>query len=173
MEDVSAQVSVLFVCLGNICRSPMAEGVFRQVLADTGMSDRFRIDSCGTGSWHVGRPPDIRAQHALSVRGIDISVQRARQFTRDDFKTFDIILAMDRANYDRLLHLAPDIYEPNVRLFMKYAPEMGTCEIPDPFFGGPEGFDYVLNLIEMASRGLLASLMRDEAMLTAPRASSG
>ncbi len=147
----------------------MAEGVFRRVVADAGVADRFRIDSSGTGSWHIGRPPDIRAQQALRTRGIDISGQRARQVTRDDFKVFDLVLAMDRSNYDRLITLAPDIYEPNIRLFMKYAPEMGICEIPDPFFGGPEGFDYVLNLIEVASRGLLASLMKHEAMLASAR----
>lgn len=173
MRDASQHISVLFVCLGNICRSPMAEGVFRQVVADAGLSDRFRIDSAGTGSWHVGRPPDIRAQQALAVRGIDISPQRARQFTRDDFKAFDLILAMDRSNYNRLHALAPDVYEPNIRLFMKYAPEMGACEIPDPFFGGPEGFDYVLNLIEVASRGLLASVIKEESMLAEPYARSG
>jgi protein-tyrosine phosphatase len=169
MRDTGQQISVLFVCLGNICRSPMAEGVFRQVVADAGLSHRFHIDSTGTGSWHVGRPPDIRAQQALGLRGIDISPLRARQVTRDDFKTFDLVLAMDRSNYDRLMTLAPDVYEPNIRLFMKYAPEMGICEIPDPFFGGPEGFDYVLNLIEVASRGLLASLMKEEATLAYAR----
>lgn len=169
MHGADRQISVLFVCLGNICRSPMAEGVFRRVVADAGVADRFRIDSSGTGSWHIGRPPDIRAQQALRTRGIDISGQRARQVTRDDFKVFDLVLAMDRSNYDRLITLAPDIYEPNIRLFMKYAPEMGICEIPDPFFGGPEGFDYVLNLIEVASRGLLASLMKHEAMLASAR----
>jgi protein-tyrosine phosphatase len=169
MRDTGQQISVLFVCLGNICRSPMAEGVFRQVVADAGLSHRFNIDSSGTGSWHVGRPPDIRAQQALGLRGIDISPLRARQVTRDDFKSFDLVLAMDRSNYDRLMTLAPDVYEPNIRLFMKYAPEMGICEIPDPFFGGPEGFDYVLNLIEVASRGLLASLMKEEATLAYAR----
>ncbi len=173
MAHPSGQTSILFVCLGNICRSPMAEGVFRQVVADAGLSDRFRIDSCGTGSWHVGRPPDMRAQQALSLRGIDISKQRARQFSRDDFKTFDLLLAMDKSNYNRLLDLAPDLYEPNVRLFLKYAPEMGICEIPDPFFGGPEGFDYVLNLIEVASRGLLAALVKQQSMFAEPYARSG
>jgi protein-tyrosine phosphatase len=173
MPHSTGEISVLFVCLGNICRSPMAEGVFRQVVADAGLSDRFRIDSSGTGNWHIGRPPDIRAQQALALRGIDISQQRARQFSRDDFKAFDLIMAMDRSNYDRLRSLAPDIYEPNVHLFMKYAPEMGTCEIPDPFFGGAEGFDYVLNLIEVASRGLLVSALKDEAALAAPYARSG
>jgi len=163
MSDGAQPVSILFVCLGNICRSPMAEGVFRQVVSDAGLTPHFKIDSAATGSWHLGRPPDIRAQQALSMRGIDISMQRARQFTRDDFKTFDLVLAMDRSNHERLLSLAPDIYEPNIRLFMKYAPEMRTCEIPDPFFGGAEGFDYVLNLIEVASRGLLASLMKEGA----------
>jgi protein-tyrosine phosphatase len=169
MRNTRQQFSILFVCLGNICRSPMAEGVFRQVIADAGMSDRFQVDSSGTGSWHVGRPPDIRAQQALSLRGIDISTQRARQVTRDDFAGFDLILAMDRSNHDRLMSLAPDVYEPNIRLFMKYAPEMGICEIPDPFFGGAEGFDYVLNLIEVASRGLLASLMKEQATLAYAR----
>jgi len=169
MRDAGQPYSIVFVCLGNICRSPMAEGVFRQVVADAGLSERFHIDSSGTGSWHVGRPPDIRAQQALGMRGIDISAQRARQVTRDDFKTFDLLVAMDRSNHDRLMSLAPDVYEPNIRLLMKYAPEMGICEIPDPFFGGSEGFDYVLNLIEVASRGLLASLMKEEAMLAYAR----
>jgi len=169
MRDATQQISVMFVCLGNICRSPMAEGVFRQVVDDAGLSHRFKIDSSGTGSWHVGRPPDIRAQQALGLRGIDISAQRARQVARDDFKTFDLVLAMDRANHNRLHSLAPDVYEPNIRLFMKYAPEMGICEIPDPFFGGAEGFDYVRNLIEVASRGLLASLMKEEATLAYAR----
>jgi len=173
MAQPSSQLSVLFVCLGNICRSPMAEGVFRQVVADAGLSHRFRIDSCGTGSWHVGRPPDVRAQQALALHGIDISSQRARRFSRDDFKTFDLVLAMDRSNYNRLVTLAPDVYEPNIRLFLKYAPELGVCEIPDPFFGGTEGFDYVLNLIEVASRGLLASLVKQEEMLAEPYARSG
>lgn len=169
MRDAEQPISILFVCLSNICRSPMAEGVFRQVVANTVMSERFRIDSSGTGSWHIGHPPDIRAQEALSMRGIDISTQRARQVTRDDFKTFDLVVAMDRSNYNRLISLAPDVYEPNIRLLMKYAPEMGICEIPDPFFGGTEGFDYVLNLIEVASRGLLASLMKEEATLAYAR----
>jgi protein-tyrosine phosphatase len=173
MSDAAGRISVLFVCLSNICRSPMAEGVFRQVVADAGLSDRFHIDSSGTGSWHVGRPPDLRAQQALAARGIDISAQRARQFTRDDFKTFDLVLAMDRSNHDRLFRLAPDVYEPNLWLFMKYAPEMGVCEIPDPFFGGAEGFDYVLNLIEVASRGLLGSIIKQEAMPVEPYARSG
>lgn len=169
MLDTGKQISILFVCLGNICRSPMAEGVFRQVITDAGMADRFQIDSAGTGSWHIGRPPDIRAQQALSLRGVDISTLRARQVTREDFARFDLVIAMDRSNHDRLMNLSPDVYESNIRLFMKYAPEMGICEIPDPFFGGAEGFDYVLNLIEVASRGLLASLMKEEATLAYAR----
>jgi len=169
MRDVGQPTSILFVCLGNICRSPMAEGLFRQIVTDAGMGERYRIDSAGTGSWHVGRPPDLRAQQALGLRGIDISSLRARQITRDDFNGFDLILAMDRSNHNRLMDIAPDVYEPNVRLLMKYAPEMGICEIPDPFFGGPEGFDYVVNLIEVASRGLLASLMKEHATLADAR----
>lgn len=151
----------------------MAEGVFRQLVADANLSDRFLIDSAGTGSWHVGRPPDLRAQQALALRGIDISAQRARHFTREDFKIYDLVLAMDRSNYARLQSMAPDVYEPNIRLFMKYAPEMNVCEIPDPFFGGAEGFDYVVDLIEVGCRGLLTSVIKDEAMPAEPYARSG
>jgi protein-tyrosine phosphatase len=147
--------SILFVCLGNICRSPIAEGIFRHVSQKTGILDSMTIDSAGLGSWHVGQPPDQRAQDALSGRGIDISNLRARQVTDEDFERFDLILAMDKANRKGLLKLAPKAAQDKIRLFMDYAPNITVQEIPDPFFGGKEGFDYVVQLVESASRGLL------------------
>jgi protein-tyrosine phosphatase len=150
--------SVLFVCLGNICRSPIAEGVFRHVAVQTGSLNRLKIDSAGLGSWHVGQPPDRRAIEALAIRGIDISDLRARQVTRDDLETFDLILAMDKANRQGLLKLAQKHQHDKIRLFMDCAPNFGVHEIPDPFFGDKDGFDYVVQLVDAASRGLLRSL---------------
>jgi protein-tyrosine phosphatase len=149
--------SILFVCLGNICRSPIAEGLFRHIARQAGAADRFIIDSAGLGSWHVGHPPDERAQAALAARGIEISDLRARQITGDDFERFDLILAMDRSNRQGLLKIAPKDKQHKVRLFMEYAPHLGVREIPDPFFGGREGFDYVCQLVDAACRGLLHS----------------
>jgi protein-tyrosine phosphatase len=150
--------SILFVCLGNICRSPIAEGVFRHITIQAGVYANYRIDSAGLGSWHVGQPPDRRAQDALAARGIDISDLRARQVTREDFEAFDLILAMDKANRQGLLKLAPKQHQDKVRLFMDCARNFGVHEIPDPFFGDKESFDYVVQLIDAASRGLLRSL---------------
>ena len=150
--------SVLFVCLGNICRSPIAEGVFRHIVSKAGKLDGLRIDSAGLGSWHVGQPPDSRAQDALASRGIDISDLRARQVTREDFETFDLILAMDKSNRQGLMKLAPKDQQHKIRLFMDCAPNFGVHEIPDPFFGDKDGFDYVVQLIDAASRGLMRAL---------------
>ena len=151
---------LLFVCLGNICRSPLAEGVFGHMAAEAGVADRFEIDSAGTGSWHVGDPPDDRARRAAAARGIDISGQRARQVAASDFARFDLILAMDHANADVLHRLAsrgdPDHRE-KVRLFMEFAPGAGVREVPDPYYGGAAGFERALDLIAEASRGLLAA----------------
>ncbi len=168
MESSCERTSILFVCIGNICRSPMAEGYFRKVVAEAGLTERFLIDSAATGSWHIGRPPDGRAQQALSSRGIDISTQRARQVTRDDFDRFDLLLAMDRSNYVRLRNLSPSTHEHKIELFLKFAPEMGVSEVPDPYFGGMEGFAYALQLIEVASRGLLTSLVKTQSMTVQP-----
>jgi low molecular weight protein-tyrosine phosphatase len=150
--------SILFVCLGNICRSPIAEGVFRHIAVQGGVFGNYRIDSAGLGSWHVGQPPDGRAQDALAARGIDISDLRARQVTPEDFEAFDLILAMDKSNRQGLFKLAPKQHHDKIRLFMDCAPNFGVHEIPDPFFGDKEGFDYVVQLIDAASRGLLRSL---------------
>jgi protein-tyrosine phosphatase len=150
--------SILFVCLGNICRSPIAEGVFRHIAQTAGIADLLRIDSAGLGSWHIGLPPDQRAQDALASHGINIADLRARQVTREDFEVFDLILAMDKSNRAGLLKLAPKQHHDKIRLFMDCAPNFGVHEIPDPFFGDRDGFDYVVQLIDAASRGLVRSI---------------
>jgi protein-tyrosine phosphatase len=153
---------ILFVCLGNICRSPMAEGVFRRVAEEEGLIDRFEIDSAGLGDWHIGQAPDHRAQKAARSRGVDISDQSARQVVDEDFERFDLLLVMDRSNYAELKALAPAKAHAKIRPFLDFAPHVGTSDVPDPFFGGAEGFDRALDLIEAASRGLLASLTDKE-----------
>jgi protein-tyrosine phosphatase len=161
-----AKHRLLFVCLGNICRSPMAEGVFRRVAQEEGVLDRFEIDSAGLGNWHVGQAPDSRAQAAARTRGVDISDQSARQVTSEDFARFDLLLAMDGSNYDDLVELAPKSARHKIRRFLDFAPHVGAEDVPDPFFGGTEGFDHALDLIEAAARGLLADLLSDKARRT-------
>lgn len=149
---------LLFVCLGNICRSPIAEGVFAHIAAEAGLGHAFVVDSAGTGAWHVGNPPDPRARAAAAARGIGISHLRARQVTREDFSDFDLILAMDRDNLETLRRLAKGNPGDRAKLFLDFAPAAGLREVPDPYYGGPQGFEEVLDLIEAASRGLLAHL---------------
>jgi protein-tyrosine phosphatase len=146
-----AEVSVLFVCLGNICRSPTAEGVFRRRVEQAGLADRVFVDSAGTGDWHVGNPPDARAQEAARRRGIDLSPLRARLVTEADLDAFDLVLAMDGSNLGALEAMRPGRA---VRMLV-FAPQAGTLDVPDPYFGGAGGFDHVLDLIEAASDGLL------------------
>ena len=153
---------ILFVCLGNICRSPMAEGVFRRVAEEEGLIDRFEIDSAGLGDWHIGQAPDHRAQKAARSRGVDISDQSARQVVDEDFDRFDLLLVMDRSNYAELKARAPHEARAKIRPFLDFAPHVSTKDVPDPFFGGAEGFDRALDLIEAAARGLLASLAGEE-----------
>jgi protein-tyrosine phosphatase len=151
--------SILFVCLGNICRSPIAEGMFRNIAAQRNLLGHFTLDSAGLGSWHIGHPPDDRAQAAMRLRGIDISTLRGRRITPADFDKFDLILAMDRANRDALMKLAPrEEHRSKIRLLMDYAPNLSVHEIPDPFFGQSNCFDYVCQLVDAACRGLLVSL---------------
>ena len=154
---------LLFVCLGNICRSPMAEGVFRRVAEDEGAMHDFEIDSAGMGNWHAGQAPDTRAQAAALTRGVDISAQCARQVRAEDFARFDLLLAMDRSNHADLMSLAPKDAQHKVRYFLDFARHVGTKDVPDPFYGGNEGFDHALDLIEAASRGLLEALRKDGA----------
>ena len=140
----------------------MAEGVFRRVAEEEGALDRFELDSAGMGDWHIGQAPDTRAQAAARNRGMDISGQRARQVTSSDYERFDLLLSMDNSNYDELIALAPKSELHKVRLFLDYAPKAGTRNVPDPFYGGSEGFDHALDLIEAAARGLLAELLATE-----------
>jgi protein-tyrosine phosphatase len=152
------QHRLLFVCLGNICRSPIAQGVFAHVAAQAGVSDQFELDSAGTGAWHVGNPPDARAQASALMRGIDLSDQRARQVRSKDFETFDMILAMDQSNHTELLDLAPQSRAGKVQLFLGPGYDPIEREVPDPYYGGNQGFEEVLDLVEAGSRELLARL---------------
>jgi protein-tyrosine phosphatase len=165
--------SILFVCLGNICRSPIAEGIFRHIAAQRGFSDHFKISSAGLGSWHIGRPPDQRAQDAVRAMGIDISDLRARRVTPSDFESYDLILAMDRANRNALLRMAPDHCREKIQLFLAYAPNLPVQEVPDPFFGQTRNFDYVCQLVDAACRGLLVTLTSQTPVQSTPAANSG
>jgi protein-tyrosine phosphatase len=152
-----AKVSICFVCLGNICRSPTAEGVFTKLVADAGLRDLIAIDSAGTGAWHKGERADKRARQEATQRGLELH-SVARQFTRQDFERHDLIIAMDRANVGDLEALAPnDEARGKIRLFRSFDPlSPDDAEIPDPYYGGPEGFARVFELCEAAGRGLLA-----------------
>jgi protein-tyrosine phosphatase len=149
---------VLFVCLGNICRSPTAEGVFRQLLEQEAPELQIEVDSAGTADYHIGQPPDLRSQRAAMRRGIDLGALRARQIATADFARFDLILAMDRANLLELEAMRPKNSRAQVRLFLEYAPELGRLEVPDPYYGDESGFEEVLDFSAAASRGLLADL---------------
>ncbi len=152
-------VRVLFVCMGNICRSPLAQGVFEDVLRREGLENEVFVDSAGTGSWHVGEPPDERAQRSARLRGLDLSSQRARRLRPEDCERFDYILFMDEENR-RLVEPLCKGDTAEVRLFLDYAPEFPQREIPDPYYGGREGFELVMDLVEAASEGLLEAIRR-------------
>jgi protein-tyrosine phosphatase len=154
-----SKTRLLFVCLGNICRSPIAEGVFAHVANEAGHGDRFILDSAGTAAWHVGDPPDPYAQAAAAVMGIDLSNLRSRQVRLQDFAEFDLILAMDSQNQSELLRLAPQGSKQKVRLFLDDVSEFSTREVPDPYNGGAEGFALALDMIEVGSRALLNRLI--------------
>lgn len=149
---------ILFVCLGNICRSPTAEAVFRARAGDAGLLDRLELDSAGTGDWHVGKAPDRRAVAAAALRGYDLSPLRARQVEQADFSRFDLILAMDEQNLADLEHRCPDTASCRLGLFLDYLPTSPLSEVPDPYYGGDDGFRQVLDLIEGASDGLIKAL---------------
>ena len=156
MED-KAKTSVLFVCMGNICRSPTAEGVFRHIVRQSGVAGQLEIDSAGTHAYHVGEQPDRRSQAAASRRGYKLGDIRARRVSTADFERFDLILAMDKLNLVTLRDMADESDHDKIRLFLEYAsgPEN---EVPDPYYGGATGFEHVLDLVEEASKELLASL---------------
>jgi len=155
--------SILFVCMGNICRSPTAQGVFEYLLATSGFPLCCDVDSAGTISYHAGNPPDARATAAALARGIDLTEQRARQIREEDYYRFDHILAMDQENLDYLIDHAPRGQRGKIELFMTYAGDPLTHEVPDPYYGGAQGFDYVLDLLTAASQGLLDVLVHGRA----------
>jgi len=153
-------VRVLFVCLGNICRSPTAEGVFRRLVVEQGLGAEIEVASAGTHGYHIGAPPDPRARRAAQQRGIDISGLRGRQATAADIQRFDYVLAMDRENLENLLEICPPGHEHKIRLLLEYAPQRPEREVPDPYFGGANGFDRVLDMVDEAARGLLDEIRR-------------
>lgn len=148
---------VLFVCLGNICRSPTAEGVFRARLEEAGLSERVAVDSCGTGGWHIGNPPDKRALTAARRRGFDIGALRARQLEDSDFQHFDYLLAMDHDNLAALQERCSPGCKAHIGLFLDFAGKQGQA-VPDPYYGEDQGFEEVLNMIEAASDGLIEEI---------------
>jgi protein-tyrosine phosphatase len=149
-------VRVLFICMGNICRSPLAQGVFEDVLRREGLEGEVSVDSAGTGAWHVGSSPDERALSAASLRGVDISSQRARRIKPEDCRNFDYVLTMDEENYRAVAGLCRG--SAVVRPFLDFATDSPETAVPDPYYGGPDGFEHVLDLVEEASEGLLEDI---------------
>ncbi|MGC2854620.1 low molecular weight protein-tyrosine-phosphatase [Novispirillum sp. DQ9] len=159
-----ATIGVLFVCTGNICRSPTAEGQFRAAVAAAGLAHRFTIDSAATHDYHVGKPPDSRTVKAAARRGLDLAPLRARQVAVDDFGDFDFIVAMDRGHLEILSAMAPPGGERRLSLFLDHAPQCGLRDVPDPYYGGPDGFETVLDLIAAGCDGLLAHIRKTAAL---------
>ena len=157
-------ISVLFVCMGNICRSPTAQGVFERLVEEHRLSGTIEIDSAGTHAYHVGECPDARATAAAMNRGVDLSSQQARRVSPDDFERFDYVLAMDNDNYEILAASCPPGLESRLRLFLEFAPELEAREVPDPYYGGGSGFERVLDMIEQASKGLLADIRQQHGL---------
>lgn len=154
------QIKVLFVCMGNICRSPTAEGVFNKYIKDMGTSDRFIVDSAGTHAYHVGEPSDPRSQQTARSRGVDLSKIRARKVAPSDFEHFDYILAMDSANLQILMNDCPSQFADKISLFLDFAPNQTEQDVPDPYYGGSNGFDHVFDLVEDASAGFYNSVIK-------------
>lgn len=152
---------ILFVCMGNICRSPTAEGVFRRLVQERAPHLPLEIDSAGTHDYHVGEPPDSRAVAAAGRRGIDLRSLRARQVSDEDFEHFDLIVAMDRLNQVTLLERAPPDAHGRIRLFMEFARDGNVQDVPDPYYGGPLGFEQVLDLAGQAAAGLLDEVLNE------------
>jgi len=152
---------ILMICMGNICRSPTAEGVFRHFLKINLLGDKVEVDSAGTHGYHVGEAPDQRTQRAALVRGYNLSQLRARKVAPQDIDYFDLILAMDKANLDNLKRLAPPDAHERIRLFMEFARNFDDDEVPDPYYGLGHGFDLVLDMVEDASQGLVEKLKKD------------
>lgn len=154
-------IKVLFVCLGNICRSPTGEGVFRSLVENEGLQENISIDSAGTAAYHVGEPPDPRSQAAARQRGIDLSRQRARRVRPDDFQHFDYLLAMDSENHANLMRICPPGHEHKVHMMLDFGEGLDRRDVPDPYYVGGNGFEVVLDLIEVASQGLLEDIRQN------------
>lgn len=163
MADPSVQV--LFVCLGNICRSPLAEGVFRQLVAEAGLTDRIRIASAGTGDWHVGKPPDARMVATAAARAVDLSPQRAQVLTPELIAASDAVLVMDRENLRNARALVSEpALQARIRRFREDDPEPGDGDVPDPYYGGEEGFVEVFEIVDRTARALLSRLRREHGL---------
>ena len=154
------KVSVVFVCLGNICRSPTAEGVFRHLVEQEGLSEWITTDSAGTHAYHIGEQPDRRAQQTARARGVDLSDLRGRKAVDNDFNEFDYILAMDNENYQNLEVMCPPGSEDKLSLFLDFSKDHSETQVPDPYYGGDQGFEHVFDLVESASRGLLEDIKK-------------
>jgi len=151
-------VKVLLICMGNICRSPTAHAVFRHLVHEQGLSDAIEIDSAGTHAYHIGNPPDSRSMQTARKRGIDMSDLRARQVDLGDFYHYDYLIAMDDYNLSLLQEMAPSDMAHKLSLFLSFAPHLNQREVPDPYYGGAEGFNLVFDMVQQASEGLLAHL---------------
>jgi protein-tyrosine phosphatase len=158
------KIKVLFVCMGNICRSPTAEGVFTHLVQSRKLAHHFTIDSAGTHAYHIGDAPDGRSQNAALKRGIDISHLRGRKVVFGDFEDFDFVLAMDDDNHAILMDSCPAQYQHKIHYFLSFAPQLNSREVPDPYFGNGQGFERVLDMVEAASEGFLKHL-RDTKLL--------
>ena len=164
MAKSKLTIHVLMVCLGNICRSPTANGVLEQCIHDRGLSDNIKVDSAGTGDWHIGEPPDFRSLEAAARRGYDLSRQRARQVDLTDFHSFDYVLAMDKTNLRDLQRLCPQEFQENLSLFLDFgSPDYES--VPDPYYSGVQGFELVLDLVEEASSNLLDHIIKRHELL--------
>ena len=161
MTENKAKKSVLFVCMGNICRSPTAEGVFRKMVSDAGLDDLIHSDSAGTHAYHSGEPPDRRAIAAAGRRGISLQGITARRVTESDFEQFDYVLAMDADNLEALYESSDEKHHSKLRLLLDFAESHPGNEIPDPYYGGASGFERVLDLVEEASEALLEKLRKE------------
>ncbi len=148
-------VKILFVCTGNICRSPTAHGVFRDLVRREGLADKIEVESAGTHAYHVGEPPDRRSVQAAKLRGVDLSDLRARQIIKSDYDDFDLLLAMDRGHFGLMLGKCPPARQDALALFLSFAPQLNLLDVPDPYYGAGDGFERVLDMIEAGSAGLL------------------
>jgi len=162
IDPTTADHRVLFVCMGNICRSPTAEGFFRTYVSQHAPELRVHVDSAGTHAYHVGEPPDVRARRAAERRGVDLTLLRARRIEDTDFESFDLIIAMDLLNLKMLRERCPEDLQGRLHLLLDFAAEASVREVPDPYYGGLKGFERVLDLVEQASQGLLEHLRQRE-----------